>query len=511
MLKAVLALERAGRLSEMEQVRTELVTRYGDEPTTLGGLSGKAADLVRKLTRDGRSVTVDSRPDLAPSRFGPELGGPVEAAWQWRFAESIEAGMVPVEWTQWDTHPLSATVPAASVEGSTLYVNYLGYLFALDLKSGKLLWRTEGLHHLRLITPQDYTRGIDPARFAIVAAGDYVCSLARNLKEPNFVAPFTLTCRRAEGGEVVWHSSDLADYAQLDLVGPPIAVDGRLYVAAKSLANQQQQQRQPQQFVLSIQPHDGKVLWKTEVGTFRQGQQMYNYGYNREPSPQPRLLPRGGALYVDTHVGVLARLDADTGALDWGYGYKTEPYQSSYRFFYYDEPPQTLAEGSAPLLAGETFLVKGMQSSRLYAIDPHRMKALWDRPVTKNTRLLGVSDRALFLGGDELSALDLKTRALLWATRVPGGSLEADVVVRPDGLWQLTSRGIFEIDPETGGVRRIFRGVDLGAAGGDLVLTDDLLLAVSSRSIAAYPRRAGAVRVSRGGDTASGKGRASHE
>ena len=339
------------------------------------------------------------------------------------------------------------------------------------------------------MTIQDQTRSIDPTRFAIVAAGDYVFTAGRSLKEQNQIAPHTLTCRRAEGGEVVWQSPDLADYAMLDLNGPPIVVDGKLYIAAKSLPDQQQQ-RQPQQFVLAIRPHDGKVLWKTEVGTFRQGQRFFFYN-RAEQDPQPQLVHRGGAIYVDTHVGILARLDADSGELDWGYGYRTEQYQSAYRFFYFDEPQEAKAASAAPLWAGESFVVKGVQSSRVCAVEPDRMKVSWERPLAKASRLLGVGRRAVFVGGDEISALDLKTRTLLWATRVPGGSLQGRVLVRPEGLWQLTSRGIYEIDPDTGTVRRIFRGADLGSVGGDLLLTGDLLLAVSNRKITAYPRRPG--------------------
>ncbi len=78
----------------------------------------------------------------------------------------------------------------------------------------------------------------------------------------------------------------------------------------------------------------------------------------------------------------------------------------------------------------------------------------------------------------------------MWATRVPNGSMDGRVLVRPDGLWQLTPRGIYEIDPKSGDVRRIFRGKDLGSVGGDLLLTDAWLLAVSNRTISAYPRRA---------------------
>jgi outer membrane protein assembly factor BamB len=306
---------------------------------------------------------------------------------------------------------------------------------------------------------------------------------------------------------VVWQSADLSDYARYDLVGPPLLVGERLFITAKSNGNPQMpQQGQPQQVVLAIQPHDGKILWSTEVGTFRQGQQMYYYYGFREPSAQPQLTFRAGALYVDTHVGVLARLDADTGALDWGYGYPTAASMGMGRFFFYPPPPtDPTTASSPPTPVGDALLVKGVQSGRLFAVDPNRMKVLWDRVIAKSSRLLGADDRSLFLGGPELSALDLATRKLLWATRLPGGSMEARVLVRPDGLWQLTSRGVFELDPKSGEVRRIFRGQDLGAVGGDLILTDRMLLTVSNRSISAYPRRPDEAAVSRHKDPASSK------
>jgi outer membrane protein assembly factor BamB len=115
------------------------------------------------------------------------------------------------------------------------------------------------------------------------------------------------------------------------------------------------------------------------------------------------------------------------------------------------------------------------------------LKVVWERPIAKSARLLGCDHRSVFLGGPEISALDLKTRKLVWATRLPGGSTEGKVLVTPGGLWQLTSRGVFELDPRSGEVRRIFRGDDTGADGGDLYMTGHFLLAVSNRTISAYP------------------------
>lgn len=489
-LKAALALARAGRRSDFNDAKAELERRFRDESVTLGGVTAPAAELLKRWTASESAGWGEARREPKSDGPKPELAASVEPLWQVRFAESIEAGMVPVELKQWQAHTLSATIPAAAVAGSKLFVNYLGFVFAVDLPTGKLLWRSEPLHHLKLIAMQDYTRWVDPTRFAIACAGDFVCVVARNIKEPNMMAPCTLSCRRAEGGEVVWQSTDLGDYSQLDMNGPPIVADGKLLIAAKSVFNPQQQQP-AHQFVLAIEPHDGKIAWKAEVATYRQNQRYFFYPSRGEEDPQPRLVKQRGSIYLDTHMGILARLDADRGEVDWGFGYRTDPVKSSFRFFYYDEPQEEKSAGGAPAQVGEALLIKGMQSGRLLSMEPDRMKTDWDRPVTKSARILGVGDRAIYLGGDELSAIDLKTRTLLWATRLPGDSRHARVLVRPDGLWQLTPRGIYEIDPATGLVRTIFRGADLGSAGGDLWLTDDLLIAVSNRTITAYPRRPG--------------------
>jgi outer membrane protein assembly factor BamB len=509
-VKAALALSRAGRRSEFEQLRSEIVARHADEKVTLGGQSGTPAELLRRLVGDEVAGADARKSSAQPSGAGLDLAGAVDPVWQLRFAESVEAGMTPAELTQWESNPLSVVVPAVTVDGSTLFANYLGHAFAVDLKTGKMLWRSAPFHHLDLSAMQDQVRAIDPSRFAVVASGEYVWTLGRDLKEQNFFAPFRLTCRRAGGGEVVWQSTDLADYAQVDLVGPPLLAGGKLFIAGKTLANQQQQ-GQPQQFVLAVQPHDGKVLWKTEVGSFRQGNQFYYYMYSRDQSPQPRLVYRAGAVYIDTQVGVLARLDADSGALDWGFGYRTDNVQGQSRFFFfgYYQQPEPATAGSTPLQSGEAFLIKGMQSDRLYAVEPNRMKVLWERPIAKASRLLAADDRSLYLGGPEISAMDLQSRKLLWSTRLPNGSAEGQVLARPDGLWQLTPRGVFEIDPKSGEVRRIFRGADLGAVGGDLFLTDRLLLTVSNRTISVYPR--GPAGASAREDSATTKARASDE
>ncbi len=512
-VKAALALAKAGRRAESNAIRDELADRYADEVVTIGSRKAKVAEHLRNVPAPADSTKGPDSSGVASDGPPPALSDAVGAAWQVRFGASVTAGMTPPEATQWEANSLSGAVPRVAIEGPTLFANYLGHVFALDLASGKMLWRSSSFHNLEVIAMQDQARMVDPSRYAILAAPGYVWSLGRDLKGMNYQATSHLICRRAETGEVVWQSTDLPDYAGMDLVGLPILARDALLLAGKSAANNGNgQDNSPRQFVLAIRPHDGKLLWKTEVGTFRESQRYY-YSGMRDATPQPRLAYRAGSVYLDTHAGVLARLDVESGSLEWGYGYPTEPVQGQSRFFFFGsmQNQAPTPTGAPPLSTGDALLVKGAKGDRICAVDPDRMKVLWDRPIAKAARLLGVDDRAVYLGGPDLGALDLKTRGLQWATPMPGGSDDGQVLVRSDGLWQLTPRGIFEVDPKSGRVRRIFRGEDVGASGGDLVLTDRWLLAISNRTISAYPRGGAGAGRAAGEGAAASKARGSDE
>jgi outer membrane protein assembly factor BamB len=516
-VKAALALHNAHRLSEFEQVRSDLRERYSGDKVSLGGQTALAPALLERLLKDQAAADGPGAPSPGSGDPGLALSDQVEPVWQMRFGDTVEAGMTPPELTQWEGNALSAAIPAVALaDGSKLFANYLGYLFAIDLKSGKLLWRSAAFHHLEVPAMQNVAQMTDTTRYAILASREHVWTLSRDLKDGNFQAPFILTCSRSENGEVIWQSKDLSDYAGLDLNGPPILAAGRIFMPAIGPGNPQQGQGGMQQLVLAIQPHDGKVIWKSEVGAMRNDNRNRYWYYNREPEAQPRLVYNAGAIYVETHLGVFARLDADSGAPDWGFAYQTDPVQGQGgRFFFFWGGPMPQAdptpEGSVPILSGETFLLKGLQSTRLSAVDPNRMKVQWDRAISKGSRLLAADDRTLYLGGAEISAIDLQTRSLLWATRVPGGSANARVLVRKEAIWQSTPRGIIELDPRTGEVRRFFRGKDLGSVGGDLILSGPLLIAVSNRTITAYPRTAGASSVTAGSASASNSKRVTNE
>lgn len=519
-VKACVALARAGRRSEMESLRSELGDRYGDEVVAVAGRKGKVTEQLRRLI-PASSIGNGADPSAAEEGPSPQFEG-ISAAWQVKFASSVTAGMTQQELTQWEASAASGAVPAVAIDGKRLYVNYMGYVFALDTSSGKMLWRSASFHNLDQSMAQGQGRMVDAKKFAILAAPGYVWCVGRDPKDMNYNAATRLVCRRAETGEVVWQSQDLADYSGIELVGQPLMVRGTIYIGGRTSQSgggyyYGMSDNARHEYAVAIRPHDGKVLWKTEVGTLREAMRYYYYA-TMNGTPEPRLAYRAGHLYLDTQQGVLARLDAESGALDWGYGYPTEPVQSSMRGMLFVVNGMIMQAGgggpsvpSTPLLVGDALLVKGAKSDRICAIDPDRMKVLWERPIARSSHLLAADDKTLYLGGSDLEALDLKGRSLLWSIPLPPGSEEGRVIVRPDGIWQFTARGVFELDPKSGRVRKIFRGTDPGAAGGDLLLTDRLLLTISNRTIAAYPRgSSGGVRAARA-DAGASKTRGSDD
>ena len=65
------------------------------------------------------------------------------------------------------------------VDGSRLFVNYLGYLFALDMKSGKMLWRSAAFHHVEVPAMQNVSAVHRPGRYTIMASGEYLSGAFR--------------------------------------------------------------------------------------------------------------------------------------------------------------------------------------------------------------------------------------------------------------------------------------------------------------------------------------------
>jgi len=485
LVKSGVAFARAGRPDEVRRVARELRERHANETVTVGGRKVNAVSQISAmLPAEGATATATSgnKSASAPTEE-MRLPASSEPLWQFQILSQANAQALASmgnDWG-WGRVPAADAVPPTAVDDERVYVNFLGFLFSLDLKSGKLLWRSAKFHDI--VNQLRNNQLLMPEQYGICLVGDRIYTVGREAgKVSDQSAPFVLNCHEKATGKQLWSSQKIASLKPWRMWGAPTASGDRVYITA--IKNQQQRDLH----LLAISAADGKLLWATQCGTYQVDEsQLYN-----QRSSQPTLAIDGDRLFVDTHVGAVVLIDAKTGATRWGLNYEAEAPNTQY---WYNSPRPLLTVGG-PLVENDVLYVKGMRSSRLVAVDLAGPTLQFKRPVGGPAMLIGVDKDRLFLGGDEIAAVDLKTQKLLWATKVPIATPWTRAIMTHDRLFQFTPRGIFEIDKASGDVVARHRGGDLDSLGGVLLLSKRTLVTVSNISITAYALHEGATAAS---------------
>jgi outer membrane protein assembly factor BamB len=473
LVKAAIALARAGRWDEFAELKRQVHERHQGETVVLGGATVAAEEHLESLWT-GRGTESTTQPSATGNLALADLKLPaaLDPAWQFRMLGPKEAQMLATmgqNWG-WGRLPISEMVPPAVFDENRVYVNLLGYHLAIDLKTGKLLWRSAKFHDM-VQKMQNNPQGHNPEQYNLSVAGDTVWSVFREAAQQG--QPFRIGRWEAATGKAGWNSSTVADLQQWNIMGNPLAVDDRVIVAASK------QGQGAELHLLALAAADGKLRWSTHLGT-HQADQNQMWGMRR--TEQPSLTMYGGKVYVDTHAGAMVAVDLQTGALEWGFTYESEMPETNR---WWGMPQETLTAG-APLVVENKIYFKGMQSPRLYCVDLAGPALVWKREVSKKSLLIGIDHDRIYLGGEEIMAIDLKTRKLTWSTPVPMATGWIRPVMTEHRVYQFTSRGVYELDKATGDQVRLFRGADLESLGGTMLVTPGALLTVSNLAVTAY-------------------------
>jgi outer membrane protein assembly factor BamB len=233
--------------------------------------------------------------------------------------------------------------------------------------------------------------------------------------------------------------------------------------------------------LLALDAGTGKLIKSITLGSHAVDPNQVYYDRPSEPS----ILPLGGRLFVETHAGALMSVEPQSGTIDWGIMYESPPPQQGY--YYYEYQPPQLAVGD-PIVRDGMLFTKGMRSHRLVALRTDAPGLTWNRPVDRAAVVIGIDAERVYVSGEDLMAYSLKTQEVLWSTRLPRSATWSTPVVTQNRIYQFTSRGIYEVNKENGNVENLFRGTDLDAFGGSLLVTPRALVTVSNLAITAYPR-----------------------
>ncbi len=275
LLKTGIAMADAGRWIELGEVARELKERHAGETVTVGGMKVVAADHIAALLAKHDAAPAGSAGELAADL---DLSDDVEPAWQFCISskEQQKNKQVIRRWGMFgmeiiDLHDLPV---ATAVTETSLFGNWMGCDFALDLEGGKLRWRNGRFHDIAQKMRENGALGAAD-RFALVVDGSDVWAVVRPkgnqqqqqqqmMQQQQGGAPGLQVVRLdSANGKELFRSGQVEELKQFHMLGPPLPAGGVLYLSASKT-------NQPSELhVLALQAETGRLQWSTHVGTYQ--------------------------------------------------------------------------------------------------------------------------------------------------------------------------------------------------------------------------------------------------
>ena len=192
-------------------------------------------------------------------------------------------------------------------------------------------------------------------------------------------------------------------------LGPPLALDGRLYALCEV---------DGQIVCECLQPHDGQTLWAQPIALV---QQPVDWDADRQ---RMCCMPvyDDGVVICPTEVGLLVGIDAFTGTLLWAYDHLDEQQRqtsgrwSSHRqrkFGNTDIPTAMFCQ------QGRLYCLP-FRSQSLHCLDSHTGARVWSVPRGEALVIQGVTPSCVLLSGSRsVCGLSPEDGTLLWQTNTP--------------------------------------------------------------------------------------------
>lgn len=475
-VKRATALARSGQISRLRDLAQTVHEKYGSEKVTVGGNDVIVADYIDSMISSSTTKPVDEEAPVADFRL-PDKDDP---AWQMEFAgedimDALRNSLNNMGWGQWMSN-LTNFVPPATVDEKRVYVNFLGICFALDARTGKLLWRTDKFTDIIGKAQEFANYGLDTDRYQLVTAGDYLLAVRVPIKRVNYQEPFRITCLVSETGKQKW-SSESGSLSSWSFAGAPIVSNGSVLAVALP-------QNSRDMSLLSIKLDTGRLEWSMPLGSMQVGN-----SYRGEPQiPTPALAQRGEMVYVLTNNYALLAVNMPAKRVEWAFTFGAPPVVGNQNYYWGEQMNKPLESPAVAVLRGGDLYIKETNGDGVYDIDLTGPTLRWRRPADGTEQIAAITPQRMLLLGDEASAIDMAgDRPMLWSLRLPALTGEMRPIAAGDSFYAFVSRGIYQIDAKTGNTVKIFRGADRDALGGQLYVLKDKLIAVSNLKVTAYP------------------------
>ena len=271
-------------------------------------------------------------------------------------------------------------------------------------------------------------------------------------------------------------------------LGPPLPVDGRLYVLTEF---------DRQLNLIAIHPNDGRVLWHQGIGFVNKSIDLDSRRYGLACTP----VYSDGVLVCPTQLGILVAVEATTGRLLWAYYYGDENLSKRPTRWPYNANKSIGHSGFAgtPRIQGNRVVYCPRQSSKIHCVNLSTGEADWtiDRGDTEYIAAV-TEDQILVVGSRTCRAFDLQSGEQKWSTGISGPS-GLGVHVGNTYLVPLEEGRVVALDVQTGhevGYSQTLiddagenpQGANSVVVPGNLIVHDELVVSVGIGGVSVFPQ-----------------------
>ena len=478
MSKAATALVAAGRIADAESLLAQLKQRFPDEKIKIAGREMLTVDYVQgvigKSTSAAQTTKANTAFDLP--------AGTLKPAWQVPYLSKKGRAQLQqaVSSNSYYQSGLETIVPNHSADAERIYLNWMGIVFAIDVQSGKLLWRTDSFDKVHEHFQTMQQGRVSLSQYGIQVVGDRVLTTALPLDRLNHWQPaIPLTSWDGKTGQKQWSLGGEQNGNMSYL--------GRFYPWKGSVLVVSHAQQQTAMTLNSINLTTGASEWTMPLGTVQGQNNPYSGGTT---VPLPEFAEVGRQLCVMNNSGAVLQISPTEKKID-GQFKLYEPKQTTDGMNYYygnqalSEEKRLHTEGRMIAKDGLLYL-KEVGKSELYCVDVQSQKVLWKRPTVSSAMIVEADDQLVYLMNSELSAHERTTGKLRWSLKLPvsGGGLS--VVTTGNSVYAATQRGIFEISKKEGRVTRIVRTAGTDSSGISMRIVGNSLVIVTNYDVCGY-------------------------
>lgn len=460
------ALARAEQWSAFNELAEYARFRHADTKITIAGEDAPLQTFITQLVESRGKVPIDPQADTLLTIAMPktaELEYDRDLISEDHFnlirqlaANNNLAGIID-----------QAIAPVVITDEDRLFAMALGRVVRLDPETGTELW-----HHGKT---EEAIQGLQ-SRMHYLASG-YHQSLAvhgdtllASIPQKQNISQSHLIALNAETGEQKWTTRDILRNNNESIVGEPLVSDDVIYfISYKSTQDV---------MLRAVSLDNGSEVSTLSLGKASKGTHM-----NAPAELSPRLAMGRSHLMVQTNNGALIAVEPNTMKIAWAYTQKIRPSGVAMMRRRGYAVANALAQHTGEVIAVDGLVIaKDTRTNRIVAMREYDAAMLWETEADADATIVHQDAQHVYLLGEELVALDLRTGERVWWTP-HAGNRSGQPVFTDDACLIAGNQRLCRIDLATGKLTHYREDVAEMAA---LHVIGQQLVSVTPKGIAAF-------------------------